>query len=209
MKLRRVLLIASWAGSLLAQSPDGAAFFETKIRPLFAASCYACHGTKMQMAGLNLATSAGFFKGRDTGPIVVPGDPEKSSLIRAVLYTGSVKMPPTGKLTEQQIADLTTWVKMGAPWPKDDAAPSQTKRSDFWSFRPVRDYAPPKVHNQDWVKSPIDAFILAKLEEKGLAPAPPADKLTLLAASHLRSHRPAAHGAGDLRFSRRFFAKSL
>jgi hypothetical protein len=132
------------------------------------------------MAGLNLSTSTALFKGRDTGPVVIAGDPEHSLLIRAVSYTGAIKMPPTGKLPAQQIADLTAWVKMGAPWPKEESAQSGPARPDFWSFRPVRDYPPPKVRNQEWVRSPIDAFILAKLEEKGLTPAPPADKLTLL-----------------------------
>src|SRR4051794_5114931 len=165
-----------------AQSPDeGSRFFETKVRPVFAERCYGCHGRAMQMGGLNLSTAEGFFRGRDAGPVVVKGDPEHSALIRAVAQTGAVKMPPGGKLTPQQIADLSAWVKMGAPWPKaEPEAPAGAGAKELWSFQPVKDYAPPKVHDQAWVKSPIDAFILAKLEEKGLGPAAPADKLTLL-----------------------------
>ncbi|HZT32655.1 MAG TPA: DUF1549 domain-containing protein [Bryobacteraceae bacterium] len=181
MRLARYFLLLLWAGSAVAQSADeGSALFESRIRPLFAAHCYACHGSAMQMAGLNLSTAAGFFRGRDTGPIVVKGDPEHSALIRAVSYTGTIKMPPGGKLSPQQIADLTAWVKMGAPWPQAETAPAQAPRPQFWSFQPVKDYPPPQVRDRTWVQSPIDAFILAKLEEKGIRPSPRADKLTLL-----------------------------
>ncbi|HWB98065.1 MAG TPA: DUF1549 domain-containing protein, partial [Bryobacteraceae bacterium] len=177
----RIAGVLLWAGAALAQnSEEGARFFETRIRPLFASNCYACHGPKMKMAGLDLSTAAGFARGRDSGPIVVPGDPEHSKLIQAVSHTGAIKMPPGPKLSGQQIADLTAWVKMGSPWPRNEAAPAQAGGSDFWSFQPVKDHAPPKVRDRDWVQSPIDAFILAKLEEKGITPSPRADKLTLL-----------------------------
>jgi hypothetical protein len=162
----------------IAAFGDDTGLFETKIRPLFAAQCYACHGPAMQMAGLNLSTEEGFFRGRDTGPIVVKGDPASSSLIRAISYTGTIKMPPSGKLSAQQIADLTAWVQMGAPWPK--TAPAKPSKTPIWSFQPVKDYPAPAVRDRGWVESPIDAFILAKLEKEGLKPAPPADKLTLL-----------------------------
>ena len=169
-----------WAGAAVAQNTDGAGVFESKIRPVLVSKCQACHGSKMKMAGLDLSTAAGFLRGRDSGPVVVPGEPEKSSLIRAISYAGAIKMPPIGKLSDQEIADLTAWVKMGAPWPEEKSPAANASRADFWSFRPVKDYQPPKVRNETWVKSPVDNFILAKLEEKGLAPAPPADKLTLL-----------------------------
>ena len=100
-----------------AQSADATDFFETKIRPLLSAHCLSCHGTQVQMAGLNLSTEASFLKGSEKGPAVVKGDPENSRLIQAVRYLRDIKMPPTGKLTAQQISDLTEWVQLGAPWP--------------------------------------------------------------------------------------------
>ncbi|HEU4753204.1 MAG TPA: c-type cytochrome domain-containing protein, partial [Armatimonadota bacterium] len=171
--------------------PKAAQFFEAKIRPLLSQQCYACHSEKLVKGGLKLDSAAALFRGGDAGPVVVPGHPEKSSLIDAVSYTRDLKMPPQGKLKPQQIADLTAWVKMGAPWPgytgaaapASPAAPGQLfteEQKRFWAFQPVKEPAVPAVKNRAWVKSPIDAFILAKLEAKGLQPAPPADRRTLI-----------------------------
>ena len=93
--------------SLRAQSAGATDFFETKIRPLLSAHCLSCHGTQVQMAGLNLSTEASFLKGSEKGPVVQRGDPENSRLIHVVRYQRDIKMPPTGKLTAQQISDLT------------------------------------------------------------------------------------------------------
>ncbi|HEU4754984.1 MAG TPA: c-type cytochrome domain-containing protein, partial [Armatimonadota bacterium] len=99
-------------------SPDAAEFFETHVRPVLAESCYSCHGPKMQQAGLRVDSLAALLKGTDTGhPALVKGDPEKSPLVQVVRYSGNVKMPPQGKLPQKSIDALTTWVKMGAPWP--------------------------------------------------------------------------------------------
>ena len=176
--MRPVLFALALASPLLSQSGDE--FFEKNVRPIFAAKCYACHGSKMQMAGLNLSASA--------ASVVVPGDATQSRLFRAVSYNDTIKMPPAGKLPEQEIATLKSWIEQGAPWPKDPAGPVVTsgkrtitdKDREHWAFRPVRDPAPPRVENEAWARSPIDRFILEKLEQKGLAPAPPASKLTLL-----------------------------
>ncbi len=148
-----------------AQSPQATDFFESRIRPLLAVNCLSCHSPKLKTAGIDLSSPEGF-----------PAIGER--LVRAVGYQGKIKMPPTGKLSEQQIADLAEWVKRGAPWPK---TPERSGgRPPLWSLRPVEDPAPPLVRNKAWVQSPIDQFILAKLEASGLQPAPPADKLTLL-----------------------------
>jgi hypothetical protein len=165
-------------------------FFENKIRPLLSSKCFACHGGEMHMAGLNLSTAPSFYKGGDSGPVIVKGEPEISRLIDAINYQGRIKMPPSGKLKDSEIADLVVWVKMGAPWPNADLVvvpleqpkgyqftPEQKK---FWAFQPIRDYAPPAVKNQTWCKSPIDRFILAELEKKGLSPARSASRLALL-----------------------------
>lgn len=165
-------------------------FFESKIRPLLSSKCFACHGAEMQMAKLNLSTAAGFFKGGESGPVVVKGEPENSSLINAVNYQGQVKMPPTGKLKDAEIADLVAWVKIGAPWPDATAAEVVVEKpkgyqfteqqKKFWAFQPVKEYTPPTVKNSTWSKSSLDQFIMAELERKGLSPARPASKLALL-----------------------------
>jgi hypothetical protein len=181
MKPALTLLVAL---PLLAQSPQQLEFFETKIRPIFATKCYGCHGPKTQTAGLDFSSGSGL------GEVIVKGDPAQSRLYQAISYTERIKMPPPGKLAEHEIADLQAWIDMGAPWPAETrpaAAPitlSESKRIEegrkHWAFQPVRDYAPPQVKNEAWVKTPIDRFILAKLEEKGIRPATPATKLTLL-----------------------------
>jgi uncharacterized protein DUF1553/uncharacterized protein DUF1549/cytochrome c len=192
--LPALLLICS--GSLTFASPKPQAnaeqneFFESKIRPLLSSKCFACHGSEIQMAKLNMATPASFFKGGESGPVVVKGEPENSRLINAVNYQGQVKMPPTGKLKDAEIADLVAWIKIGAPWPDATAAEVVVEKpkgyqftaeqKKFWAFQPVKDYAPPKVKNANWSKSPLDQFVLAELEKKGLSPARPASKLALL-----------------------------
>lgn len=171
--------------------PKQAAFFETKVRPLLYDKCFACHSDKLQSGGLRVDSRAALLKGTDAGPTVVPGDPDKSRLIKVIHYDSNIKMPPSGKLKPDEIATLTEWIKMGAPWPGAKPVPTAPgaasgqyiitpEQKQFWSFRPIRKTAPPKVKNTAWVKSPIDAFILAKLEAKGLTPAPPADRRTLV-----------------------------
>ena len=178
MKKRSQLIAALLFSHLLtlaaptpAQDPD---LFEKKVRPLFAAKCYACHGPKMQMGGLNLSQSA--------AAVVKPGDPAQSRLYQALTYEGAIKMPPTGKLPPEDLAVVKNWIAAGAAWPNATLASAPPKALDrsHWAFQPVRDSAPPRVKNEAWIKSPIDRFILAKLEDKGLAPAPPATKLALL-----------------------------
>src|SRR5262249_27736763 len=137
-------------------------------------------GEQMQIGGLNLSTEKGLLKGSEKGPVVVKGDPDSSRLIQAVRYVKDIKMPPTAKLSSQQIADLTEWVQLGAPWPKQQTSDSPQLTSDFWSFQPVKAQSPPTVVGKSWVRSPIDNFILAKLEKAGLKAASPASKLTLL-----------------------------
>jgi len=172
---------------------EGERFFEAKIRPLFAQQCQACHGEKAQKGGLRLDRAAGLRKGGDSGPAVVAGDPQKSPLFHALQYDGPVRMPPQGKLKPQQLEDVATWIRMGAPWPeyggRESGVRSQGKNArgegakaqgPFWSFVPVKAQRPPTVKNKAWVKSPIDAFVLAQLEAKGLKPSPAASKRELV-----------------------------
>ncbi len=168
-----------------APSAQETEFFETNVRPLLFEKCYSCHGPKAQQGGLRLDARASALVGGGNGPAMVAGDPDKSLLIKAVRYDSALKMPPSGKLKPVEIAALTDWVRMGAPWPDSKgqaaaaAAPVKPAAS-HWSFRPVKKVAPPRVKNTAWAKSPIDNFILAKLEAKSLTPAPAADRRTLI-----------------------------
>ncbi len=184
------------AAAISAATAFGAAtqgeadFFEKRIRPVLVERCAACHGENLQTAGLNLTTAEGFYKGGESGPLYREDEPESSRLLVAVRYEGQVKMPPTGKLPNEEIEALTAWIKRGAVWPNADphatvqdlgAEPQWSDgRTEHWAFKPVQDQEPPSVKDEDWVQTPVDRYILARLEEEGLAPAPQADRLTLL-----------------------------
>ncbi len=167
-----------------ASSPD---FFEKRIRPLLAEQCLKCHGDlkgKAPKGGLRLDSRAAMIKGGDSGTALVPGKPEKSRLIEAVRYENTdLQMPPKGKLSEAQIADLVAWVKVGAVWPNDSATIATTsgfdlakRKREHWAWQPVRATQPPAVRDSLWPKGSVDRFVLAELEEKGLKPAGPAER---------------------------------
>ncbi len=185
----RVLLVSLPAVLLAAPPPGGTTdFFETKIRPLLANKCFACH-TEAKLGGLRLDSREAIVRGGKTGPAIVAGKPEESLLIQAVSRRHErLKMPPTDPLAEAEVADLAAWVKMGAAWPSAPAtaAPkgagyviSPEKRA-FWSFQPVRKPELPPVRNTGWARGAIDRFVLAKLEQKGLDPMEEADRTTLI-----------------------------
>jgi len=161
-------------------------FFETKIRPLLTAHCYKCHGPGKERGALRLDSRAGIFKGGASGPAILPGDPDKSLLIKAVRrHDDKLKMPPSKALADDEIADLVRWVRTGAvyPLPASSEQPSATaveKPGDFWAFKPVASPAIPSVKDTAWPRSPLDRFVLAQLEAKGLKPAAPADPRTLI-----------------------------
>ncbi len=192
MRLFRVAVLGLIGGALFAASPEQIEFFEKKIRPLLADKCYACHSSStMALAELRLDTREAVLKGGSRGAALTPGDPESSLLLTAVSYTKlDLQMPPTGKLGDEEIADLRRWIEMGAPDPREDApapaAPTPATKSgidfekarEFWAFQPVARPAIPAVDRE--TATPVDAFLYAKLAEKGLEPAPPADKRTLL-----------------------------
>lgn len=175
-----------------AAGPDDAEFFETRIRPLLVDNCYACH-TASKMGGLQLTSRARAVRGGASGPAIRPGNAKASLLIQVVEQTHDrLKMPPSGKLEDKQIADLKAWVEAGAVWPDtdDDALLEPDVESTeyqispqqraFWSYQPVEMPEAPKVKNSAWTKTAIDNFILAKLEEKGIEPVGRADKRALI-----------------------------
>ena len=168
-------------------TPEAALLFEKSIRPVLVERCQSCHGEKSQFANLRLDSRAGLLKGGDGGAVLDLANPEKSRLLSVLQYTGTVKMPPSGKLSDRAVADFTAWIRQGAPWPASAVTPVkamseriQEARSRLWSLQPVRKPALPPVKNAAWARSPIDRIVLAKLEAKGLSPAPPADRITLL-----------------------------
>ena len=166
-------------------------FFESKIRPALAGNCYSCHSaqTKTPFANLRLDTLAGILKGGDTGPAVVPGDPGASRLIQALRFASTIKMPPAGKLTEEQISSFVKWVEIGAPWPQEQASETagpkpkfdlEARKREHWAWQPLKRSSPPAVSYLQWSDHLVDRFLLAKMEEEKLVPAEPADRYTLL-----------------------------
>jgi hypothetical protein len=172
-----------------APSAEGVEFFEKHVRPVLIDHCYKCHSAQSDKlkGGLYVDSRQGLLKGGKTGPAVVPGDLEKSLLIKAIRHEDEeLAMPPKKQLAKEQIAALEAWVKMGAPDPRGQEGPkgeltvlSMADAKDFWSFKKPVAPAVPSVKS-DWAKTPVDAFVLARLAEKGLAPAPEADRRTLL-----------------------------
>jgi hypothetical protein len=163
--------------------PEQVRFFEANIRPLLVEQCQKCHGAKKQEANLRLDSRDLVLKGGDSGPAVVVGQPDKSLLIQAVRHAnGKLKMPDGKKLSERHIADLIRWVQIGLPYPQYEttAKANDVKGRDWWSFKPVTEPGIPKVKDASWPQSPLDHFILAKLEAKGLKPAARADRRTLI-----------------------------
>ncbi len=141
--------------------------------------CFSCHAGKVQMSGLRLDSVASALKGGKGGPAVVPGNPGGSPLLRAVRYDGALKMPPAGKLPEHEIAVLERWIRSGGR-PGGAALTTAGVPSKLWAFEPVRRPALPRVKLKAWLKNPVDAFILARLESEGLKPSPYADRRTLI-----------------------------
>jgi hypothetical protein len=198
---------ATWlvfVAPLRAQNP-GTEFFEKEIRPILADKCYGCHSSKLKspMGGLVLDTKAGLRKGGNGGPVIVPGNPASSRLLKALSYNETdLRMPPTGRLPDEKIASFEKWIAAGAPDPREDAAatsgaavPPAKKGMDietgrkWWAFQPVAPVAPPKVKNtafaKHWAKEKIDWFILARLEQNKLKPSPEADRATLIERASL------------------------
>jgi len=186
-----VALVPAFAARGETPAPDAVRFFETRIRPLLVEHCQSCHGERLSRGHLRLDSREAILKGGSRGAAIVPGQPAQSLLLRAVSgREPGLKMPPGKPLTREQIADLTRWVQLGAPWPAASATPtSGTRRGEFritaqdrahWAFQPLRRPTPPAVKQRAWVRNPIDAFVLARLEARGLAPNPPATRYELI-----------------------------
>ncbi len=164
-----VLLIVVSEGSVWAQ--PYAVDFTRDVQPILAMHCYQCHGPGDAASGLRLSSREGATEPANSGlPAIEPGDAAGSELMRRITAESIFeRMPPEDPgLTDEQIEVLRRWIDQGAPW------------QDHWAFEPLEAPAVPEVEDADWVRSPIDAFVLARLQQNGLTPAPPADRLTLL-----------------------------
>ena len=196
-KLQRgaALLLLLCHGSRAAEagafSPSDLEFYEKQVQPILADNCYKCHSHEADKikGEFVLDSREGLLKGGETGPAIVPGDPEKSLMIKAVRHVDDdLKMPPKQKLAAEQIAILTDWVKRGAPYAENSAVakkiPKVRKITDedrrWWAFQPVKRSMPPDEAPPSESKNPIDRFVFAKLKEAGMAPASRADKRTLI-----------------------------
>ena len=198
--MRKLFITAAVAALLTAPSRgaqitnEGRDFFESKIRPVLIAECYDCHGPKKAKGGLRVDSRDAILQGGDSGPTLVPGDPDKSLLIQSLAHTHedeALHMPKDGaKLDDATLKHFVQWIRMGAPDPRDKPEPvlspeqswEQTlaQRKQWWCFQPVKNVPVPEVKDSAWSEHPVDRFILAELEKQGLKPAGSADALTLL-----------------------------
>jgi Protein of unknown function (DUF1553)/Protein of unknown function (DUF1549)/Planctomycete cytochrome C len=177
------LRLAFHGPTVHADDATAIAFFEKSIRPLFVAKCQSCHGGQKAKAGLRLTDRASLMTGGESGPAIVPSDPDQSLLIRAVRYLDEPKMPPKHKLSDGEIAALERWVASGAPWPSATAGtsrPSDRAAADrgWWAFRPVRREPPPALDSSDVVACEIDTFLVDAWKSRGINPSAPADRQT-------------------------------
>lgn len=178
-----------------AAGAEDFSFFESKIRPVLASSCYDCHAAEKQKGGLRLDWRDGLLKGGKLGPAIVPGDPEKSLLIQAIAHThAELKMPKSGDALSQKTVDaFREWIRSGAPDPRDrppsegaaesgDWAAALSLRKQWWCWQPLKAGDPPPISG---VEHPVDRFLRAALAKSGISPSPPADPGTLVRRASL------------------------
>ncbi len=174
---------------------DDETFFETRIRPVLAEHCHECHSANAEKvrAGLRLDSRDALLAGGETGPAIVPGDPDASLILRAISYEDpDLQMPPRSRLPPEVASDFAEWIRRGAPWPGAPASSASpgargqggfdlaARRDEHWAWHPLADPDPPPVRDREWSRDPVDAFILARLEAENLRPAPPASRESLI-----------------------------
>src|ERR1700681_3419357 len=185
-------ILAAAVSCSAQQAAEKIEFFERRIRPVLTNNCYTCH-TDSKLGGLQVNSRVALLSGGSRGPAINVGNPDDSLLIRAVMHVDpTLKMPLGGaKLKDNEIADLKYWIQTGAVWPDGDvktaAAPVASpkfsikpEQRKFWSFQPLQKPALPAVKDAAWAKTPIDRFILTKLEENNLKPVKAADRRSLI-----------------------------
>ncbi|MGV3771761.1 MAG: PSD1 and planctomycete cytochrome C domain-containing protein [Verrucomicrobiales bacterium] len=194
------LCIGLWAGEV-----DQAQIFHERVKPLLESRCFSCHGAEKQKGDLRLDSREAAIKGGETGPSILPGKPDESLLLVAVLHSQpGLEMPPKEKLTKTETDLLERWIKAGAPWPVESSAspasnmkPGETlgnawtdkrnpivrifggQRLDLWSLKPIIQPSLPEILNKQWPQNSIDHFLAAEWEKENKTPAPEADSRTL------------------------------
>jgi Protein of unknown function (DUF1553)/Protein of unknown function (DUF1549)/Planctomycete cytochrome C len=171
--LSACLLLELWSTALWSQSNPA---LEQSVREILERNCLNCHGSA-QTSGLDLRQRETIVKGGKRGPAIVPGNADGSLLYQAVSGTGELKMPPGKSLAVSDLDKIRSWINSGAPWQRESRGPAQ---SSWWAFQKPVCPSVPKVKNEQWVRNPIDSFILSKLEEKKLNPVSAADRRTLI-----------------------------
>jgi hypothetical protein len=170
---------------------EQAKHFRDKVLPLLESRCFECHGDQDDIeAELRLTSRKAMLQGGESGPVIVPGDPDRSLLIQAIRYE-SFQMPPRSKMPDDEIRILAEWIKEDAPWPDDDKRPAnasheksrfplEERKAAHWAWKPITVHPAPQVNDVSWPDDDIDRFLLAKMEREGLTPAPDADRRALL-----------------------------
>jgi hypothetical protein len=176
MKRIVLALLSLSCGSVVFGQDDH--LFNEKIRPLLKAQCQRCHGDGKLRGGFDVRSLESILRGGQTGKVLTPGSPEKSVLLRLVTADGDPHMPPNKQLTAAEIADLTRWVERLQPETADN------KGKDHWAFRTPAPVALPTVRDAAWIRTPVDAFILSRLEAAKLQPSPPAERAELVRRLH-------------------------
>jgi len=175
-----LLLLLSLTARVSSGADDRDTLFESKIRPVLVGTCFACHGDVQTSGELRVDSREALLKGGDSGPAIIPGNPEQSLLIHAIQRQADVSvMPPDEEkaLRPDQVADFSAWIRAGAVWPESTAR-FQTGR--HWAYQPLQDVRPPLVHDSSWLQTSVDAFIRSRQETAGVTPAPRAKRRTLI-----------------------------
>ena len=171
--------------------PEQLQFFRDKVHPILVAKCVKCHGGEEKVESeFYLTSRAAVLRGGELGPAVDLEKPEDSSLLKAVRYE-ELEMPPSGRISPADVAVLEQWVRQGLPWPADlekEPTPHAPKKPAgitdedrrFWAYQPINEPRVPEVKDAAWVRNPVDAFILHKLESRGIAPVAAADARSLI-----------------------------
>ena len=187
------LLVMVTGASVSARAADSALAFEQGVLPVLEEHCIPCHGPDKQKSNLRLDSLAGFF----LKSAVVPGDPESSRIIQAVRYDNpDMQMPPDEKLSDESIRLLEEWVRQGTAWPGTSVEAAQAEaraltaatianEPEYWAFRSPRETPVPRINNDDWSASPIDAFVYRALADRKLEPSPEATKRVLIRRLYL------------------------
>ena len=186
-------IVTLFSVSLPSANPPNAAddAFNKHVAPVLQQRCLQCHSGRKARGGLDLSTRKNTLTGGDSGPAIVPGHADKSLLFK-MISGANPSMPQRGDaLSKKQIADVRQWINEGAKWSESltlKAKPLALAANDWWSMRPLSKSPVPKVDNEKWVRTPIDAFILAKLKEKGLSPSPEVDRVTFIRRAKFDLH---------------------